>query len=937
MFAFLKSLLKSENPVMIKGGVGNNNVGQNQFGDNNVVFTDEANPVYPLGGEGHILIHNDTGDCDGTTSKVEVYDSQCNKWVTISIPDEITSHGTPVVTYPTADTANILLPYNQEGGTIENINIPITFPTPVSSFDSIDLKFDGNGDLIVEGVYTNDQGVQSTVTDQTPVELPKNEDYVEYTGNTTVPTAAPPLGVDTRVLSNGDRYDWDGAAWQLVPVIDTFGTVLQATTALTTTNEVDIAVADWYIEFPDGTTWSRPICPDEMTRAELIAIRNAGNLEPQCHYIITDPGVNGNLQAQKILIHAVDANTLSGCYIKTAHDNTAWVASYDIDTDRVEKVFDHKYFNEVTGNAGIVSFPFNNANVTNNRVFDSVLTYTAGVVRGNELMSDALVSVVAGNFLDNTVTSDATVTSEGNTRRNHFEAQSNTIINSGDFLENRVEGDASVTSSTTGDVDNNVFSSLSVTTINSGNFDTNHVASSATVNTSGVAVTRNHFEALSNTTINSGDFRNNRVQNDATVISSVTGDVDGNTFGNLSNSTLAGLNFDNSVIDSDANINMTGGTVINCKFEQASNFVMTGGVLRESTVGQDADVTISSQDNYENVFGNSVVFRQVGTGYVRYCTFEGTTTWTNGNNILSNVQSYTATINTTGSNGTIANSQFNRAYGINLQNIPSLTITDSTISDYATLQTNGAARIYIYRSTITSGGRVLCSAGGRIDMSYTNISSYGYVQTTGTSILYCNYSDVSSYGYVRNITGNVNRVERCNVNAQSNIRFDGTANNCRVYYSTATGGGSIYHTGSSNNSYIYYCTANSLSQIYTQNSTNARLYYNNASARSYVRSLNCSATHYIYYCNADASGYVQMNNAGGRMYSVNASSQSIAEKRGAGGNIYYSSFSSYFYAYITRTTGTNSGFFGTGRRTQTVTNPVGVAPFALGSAWLNFQ
>ena len=41
----------------------------------------------------------------------------------------------------------------------------------------------------------------------------KNEDFVEYTGNNTVPTGTPPDGVDTRVLSNGRRYDWDGSSW----------------------------------------------------------------------------------------------------------------------------------------------------------------------------------------------------------------------------------------------------------------------------------------------------------------------------------------------------------------------------------------------------------------------------------------------------------------------------------------------------------------------------------------------------------------------------------------------------------------------------------------------------------------------------------------------------------------------------------------------------
>jgi len=92
----------------------------------------------------------------------------------------------------------------------------------------------------------------------------------------------------------------------------------------------------------------------------------------------------------------------------------------------------------------------------------------------------------------------------------------------------------------------------------------------------------------------------------------------------------------------------------------------------------------------------------------------------------------------------------------------------------------------------------------------------------------------------------------------------------------------------------------------------------------------------MYYCNASASGYIQINNSGGRIYACNVSSQSILEKRGAGGNIYYSSFNAYFYAYITRTTGTSSGLFGHGRVSKTVTDAVGIPAYNQGAGFLNF-
>ena len=418
---------------------------------------------------------------------------------------------------------------------------------------------------------------------------------------------------------------------------------------------------------------------------------------------------------------------------------------------------------------------------------------------------------------------------------------------------------------------------------------------------------RNHFESFSNTTVESGDFRENRVESDATVNSSTTGDVENNHFSSLSITNVTG----NADVDT-------------VTIKQNSNLTISGGSLSDTSIQEDAQVTLRNGSNYENVFGASTIFNQVGTGYIRYSTIEGTTTWTNGDTNVSNVHSYVATVNTTGSTGTISNSTFSRAYMQNLQNIPSLTITDSTVTDYGTVQTNGATRIYLYRSHVKSGGRILASANSRIDSSYSTVSDFGYIQSTGNGgVLTSNYCTINGYGYIRNTTTNTHIAQRCDVSSNGNIRFDGTSSNCRVYYSSVSGGASIYHSGTSSACYIYNSNADSLGQIYTQNSTNARIYYCAATAFGYIRSLNCtSGTHYMYYCNGTARGYVQMNNAGGRMYAVNASSQSIVEKRGAAGNIYYSNFDAYYYAYITRTGGTSSGLFGQGRRTRTVTDPV---------------
>ena len=51
------------------------------------------------------------------------------------------------------------------------------------------------------------------MAEQSGQKIAKNIDSVFYTGNNTVPNFTPTNGVDTVVLANGDRYDWDGTQW----------------------------------------------------------------------------------------------------------------------------------------------------------------------------------------------------------------------------------------------------------------------------------------------------------------------------------------------------------------------------------------------------------------------------------------------------------------------------------------------------------------------------------------------------------------------------------------------------------------------------------------------------------------------------------------------------------------------------------------------------
>ncbi|MGB2788235.1 MAG: hypothetical protein WBC13_02795, partial [Dokdonella sp.] len=83
-------------------------------------------------------------------------------------------------------------------------------------------------------------------------------------------------------------------------------------------------------------------CPAPMTRAALIALRDAGRLSKDCDYVITDH-VQGRLVAgTTIHLQAVDASTLSeNVSVKTTYDNIAWLGIYDIDTGLVTYLQDN--------------------------------------------------------------------------------------------------------------------------------------------------------------------------------------------------------------------------------------------------------------------------------------------------------------------------------------------------------------------------------------------------------------------------------------------------------------------------------------------------------------------------------------------------------------------------------------------------------------------
>ena len=121
-------------------------------------------------------------------------------------------------------------------------------------------------------------------------------------------------------------------------------------------------------------------CPAPMTRAALIALRNAGGLSKDCDYVVTDH-VQGRLVAgTTIHLQAVAADKLSeNVSVNTTYDNEAWAGVYDLDRGLVLELTDNRG-NVAKGIYGIEvsNFDWGNGSYTNVVVDNATLTVNIG-------------------------------------------------------------------------------------------------------------------------------------------------------------------------------------------------------------------------------------------------------------------------------------------------------------------------------------------------------------------------------------------------------------------------------------------------------------------------------------------------------------------------------------------------------------------------------
>lgn len=470
-------------------------------------------------------------------------------------------------------------------------------------------------------------------------------------------------------------------------------------------------------------------CVESGTRTELIALRNAGQLIKDCHYVVTDYNRN-NVGAAEILLHAVDENTLSMlAHVKTTHDNLAWEGTYNIDTNRLESLHDN-IGNDVYGEASVDAFPWGVAAVTENEVREGRLNYTGGTVTENYIGSASTLSVSGGTVAQNTI-----------------EHSSNVTISGGTFQDNTVTNDANVTISSGSNLENEFTGSSNYNQVGTGYIRYSSISGNGTV-TNG------------NTNITNSDFRS------ATAFNSTgsSGSVSNSSFGYASivANNIPSLTLNQVTMDSGSSIAATNATRLYLYRSSA-----TGGGRYLVSANRSMDCSYCSIQSY---------------GYIQVTQGVMVATYCNVNSLgyISH--------QSTGSNRF---DRCNVSSQANMRFLNSATggrIYYCKASSGGSVYQNGTStNCYQYYNEASSLGQVYIQNMTNARHYYCSADSYAYVRAygagAGQSVMY--YCKASARGFVEhlNITAR-QRFYSVTAQSQSIARQTGGAAAANLYYSS---------------------------------------------------------------------------------------------------------------------------------------------------------
>lgn len=174
-----------------------------------------------------------------------------------------------------------------------------------------------------------------------------------------------------------------------------------------------------YRQSTSPTTWGpwtlETVCPAPMTRAALMALRTAGQLNTACHYIINDFVQGRFLAGTRVFLHANSPSELSMVgHLDTLFDNSAWTCTYDIDNNNLLRVEDNLgNIAEAFTTGRVASYDWGNVAWINNRL-SGAITFTPGATASffnNVVGHGSVLNMVGrtGNVERTTINGGATV------------------------------------------------------------------------------------------------------------------------------------------------------------------------------------------------------------------------------------------------------------------------------------------------------------------------------------------------------------------------------------------------------------------------------------------------------------------------------------------------------------------------------------------------
>ena len=466
-------------------------------------------------------------------------------------------------------------------------------------------------------------------------------------------------------------------------------------------------------------------CPAPMTRAALIALRNASSLRTECPYTITDFTQGRFLAGTTITLQAVAANELGlDGEINTLFDNTAWECRYDIDTNNLLMVQDNlnnRVTSELLGR--VSSFDWGNT------------AYIQNTWEGNFSVTYGAPYQVVGNVLTRTgvlnLTGRAGGTLNHNTIRGSLNLQASTLtVNNNDIPTTATITATSFNAGGTGLLTNTFHANAGFTV----------AARSGPVNVQGSVF--GETSSVSHTGTGAFTILNSRIIDAATIAHSSTGAFNvtgGEVFGTATSITHATgtLSLTGSIVGPNGRITKTGA---------ASTGVLTVNYCNIGTAG----FVTQSGANGMSLTGSSVQ----GAGYIQSASGSNSSVTVNYSAIDS--QGY-VNITAASTAGTVNISGLNIHSNGYLEKSGTGNVSASycLITGAGRIESRGVRNLLVQYAVLSNIGRVVSNApagAGITDMfAYSSLQDYGIASFNATGAAANNII----YSSVRGSTGSI--------------------------------------------------------------------------------------------------------------------------------------------------------------------------------------